>query len=84
VIISGFTVALIIGQKPKTVCKTITFRKYKELDNAKFEEDLQSSDLSTILTMDSVTDAVATYNKGLAELFDKHVPSIYQNCQCSP
>jgi hypothetical protein len=74
----------LLGQKPKTFRKEITFRKTKALDATKFEEDFKASSLPSIVSLDSVADAVTEYNHGLSNLFDRHAPIVTKTVSVHP
>ena len=67
-----------LGQKPKLFRKEITFRKMKALSATKFE-DFNASFLPSILSLDDVVDAVAGYNHGISDLFDRYAPIVTKN-----
>jgi hypothetical protein len=59
--------------KPKPLCKTLTFRKIKQIDSASFCEDLN---LESINECNTSTEMVTMYNKLLTTNLDRYAPEI--------
>ena len=66
----------ILGPKPKTVKKEITYRKTKSINVDHFKSDIATSSLGQLDTYDNVNTIVSSYNTLLEELLDKHAPVI--------
>ena len=59
--------------KPVLVTKTITCRKWKDIDINSFRHDISCSKMLAYKG-DSVSDLVSCYNKTMSHLLDKHAP----------
>ena len=66
--------------KPAAVTKTITFRKYDQIDTESFKEDIKQSCLGTVNDSSCGADSSnlealsSQYNTTLREILDKHAP----------
>ncbi|KAJ8020737.1 hypothetical protein HOLleu_40411 [Holothuria leucospilota] len=64
--------------KPPTVKQVVEYRKLKLIDHLKLKSDLKLL-ADQLLTQDYIADLVTDFNKGLAELLDRHAPLIHMN-----
>ncbi|KAK6181807.1 hypothetical protein SNE40_009591 [Patella caerulea] len=60
-------------KKPAAPKKTVTFRKFKDIDLASFKEDIMRSTLFKTPS-DDIHALVEQYNTTLSENVDKHAP----------
>ena len=61
-------------QSPKTNHFTISYRSFKNLDEAKFIEDLQSVPWDTIKLFEDTDDVMEAWLDLFTQVVDKHVP----------
>ena len=59
---------------PKTNHYTISYRSFKNFDESKFIEDLQSVPWDTIKLFDDTDDILEAWSDLFLQIFDKHVP----------
>jgi exonuclease III len=60
--------------RPKSVPKTISYRKLKEIDVPAFRNDIANSSLGTPSDNESIDDLAANYSSVFSSLLDKHAP----------
>ena len=56
--------------------KTITFRKFRNIDLVEFKDDISSSRLTQLDAEADADTLISVYNDTLKTLVDKHAPSI--------
>ena len=74
----------IVGPKPKTVRKQISFRKTKSIDLDHLKNDIHSSELGKTSSFHDVTDLVQQYNQTLNQLLDIHAPVVNKTVVVHP
>ena len=74
----------LLGPKPKTVKKEISFRKIRSINMENFENDVTLSLLAKLDSTDSIEGAVSKYNSELADILNKHAPVITKTVVIHP
>ena len=62
------------NQPPKTNYFTISYRSFKDVDEVKFNDDLQSVPWDTIKLFDDINDILEAWTDLFLQVVDKHVP----------
>ena len=62
------------NQPPKTNHFTISYRSFKDFDEVKFNDDLQSAPWDTIKLFDDTNDIFKAWTDLFLQVVDKHVP----------
>ena len=76
----AFVICQLHIPKPSTITKKINYRKYKEIDTSKFEDDIKQSCLYLVTEMtcdddpSAIDEVVAQYNSTLRKILDDHAP----------
>jgi len=61
--------------KPQKIKKEISYRKHRSINKQSFQSDLKSTDfVKNSQQFDSVDSCVASYNKSIEQLLEKHAP----------
>jgi len=73
--------AVLSCAKPKNIRKTITFRKWKTVNQALLSKDIT---LDIPCTTSSADDLVSQYNSGLRDVIEKHAPLVTKSVLLRP
>jgi hypothetical protein len=74
----------LLGPRPKTLKKSISYRKVKAIDTEQFTTDINTSKLAHAEFFDNVDEAVSTYNDELSNFLNKHAPVITRTITLHP
>lgn len=61
-------------ETPKTKPRTISYRKYKNINQENFENDVSQVNWSEVFCINNINGKVECFNKLLLQVFDKHAP----------
>ena len=61
--------------------RTLTSRKWKNLNDTEFKSDILDSDILQVTESDNVSDALGIYDRVLRSLVDKHAPVYQGTCR---